>query len=304
MDDNTKDLDDFNIPLILTDEITIQSNKDIEILKIKNLIKLKYLNNIKKLPLNDQNYLNKNFDSIKDEVKKIECDIREKTISINQSIKIQEIELKKLFNEKELLNKNKIQSDIINNQQKLIDNYKKNNIKLKLNLDQVEKTLEKEISFSKNFLINNEELKTTINRYIIHNKKLQNNINQLKKDYLEASFSKSQINEMIVKIKFYQEENTRLSSELASIQKDYEITKNNLSNVENEKNNIYNQIKELNNSLNESKTIPLIFELKNNNNDSKNSDKLININNKKPQKIKAPSASEKDLDDQINDIFN
>ena len=304
MDDNTKDLDDFNIPLILTDEITIQSNKDIEILKIKNLIKLKYLNNIKKLPLNDQNYLNKNFDSIKDEVKKIECDIREKTISINQSIKIQEIELKKLFNEKELLNKNKIQSDIINNQQKLIDNYKKNNIKLKLNLDQVEKTLEKEISFSKNFLINNEELKTTINRYIIHNKQLQNNINQLKKDYLEASFSKSQINEMIVKIKFYQEENTRLSSELASIQKDYEITKNNLSNVENEKNNIYNQIKELNNSLNESKTIPLIFELKNNNNDSKNSDKLININNKKPQKIKAPSASEKDLDDQINDIFN
>lgn len=304
MDDNTKDLDDFNIPLILTDEITIQSNKDIEILKIKNLIKLKYLNNIKKLPLNDQNYLNKNFDSIKDEVKKIECDIREKTISINQSIKIQEIELKKLFNEKELLNKNKIQSDIINNQQKLIDNYKKNNIKLKLNLDQVEKTLEKEISFSKNFLINNEELKTTINRYIIHNKQLQNNINQLKKDYLEASFSKSQINEMIVKIKFYQEENTRLSSELASIQKDYEITKNNLTNVENEKNNIYNQIKELNNSLNESKTIPLIFELKNNNNDSKNSDKLININNKKPQKIKAPSASEKDLDDQINDIFN
>ena len=44
--------------------------------------------------------------------------------------------------------------------------------------------------------INNNELKNTISRYVIHNRKLQNNINQLKIDYPETSLTTVQINEM------------------------------------------------------------------------------------------------------------
>ncbi len=92
MDGKNKNLNDFNIPLILTEEINKQSNINIEILKIKDLIKLKYLNNIKHFPLNNNIYSNQDFDSIKNAAKKIEYDIREKKTSINESIKIQEIE--------------------------------------------------------------------------------------------------------------------------------------------------------------------------------------------------------------------
>ena len=52
-------------------------------------------------------------------------------------------------------------------------------------------------------------------------------------------------NELLSKIKFYQEENIRLSSELNSTQERYEAIKNNFDEVELEKNNIYKQIKDI-----------------------------------------------------------
>ena len=148
------------------------------------------------------------------------------------------------------------------------------------------------------------ELKKTISRYIVHNKKLQENLIQLKKDYSEISFNKSQINEMIVKINFYQEENIRLSSEIAKIKKDYELSKGNFINAENKRNNIYKKIKELNNSLVENKTIPTPFEKNNNNSVSKNAERLMDIRNIKLPKKNNSSEPKNDLDDEINDIFN
>ena len=303
MENNDKNLEEVNIPLILTKEINAQSNTNVEILKIKDLIEKKYLNNTNPLLLKDENLLDKDLNTIKDVAKKIEFDIKEKSSLINESIKIQEIELRKLYNEKDLLNQNKTQSDIINNQQKLIDRYKKNNIDLKSNIEVIEEMMQKKVNSNKKFLTDNEELKTTINRYIIHNKKLQDNIIQIKKD-LETSFSKSQMDEMIVKIKFYQEENIRLSSEVSSIKKDYEATKNNFINVENEKNNIYKQIKELSNSLDENKIIPSLFEKKEDSENSKNLKKLADITNIKLEKQKKTSHFEKKLDDEIDNIFN
>ena len=44
MDDNEKNLKDLNIPLTLNNEIKLESNKKIDILKINHLLKLKYLN--------------------------------------------------------------------------------------------------------------------------------------------------------------------------------------------------------------------------------------------------------------------
>ena len=303
MENNDKNLEEVNIPLILTKEINAQSNTNIEILKIKDLIEKKYLNNIHPLLLKDENLFDKDFNTIKDVVRKIEYDITQKSSLINESIKIQEIELRKLYNEKDLLNQNKTQSDIINIQQKLIDRYKKNNIDLKSNIEVIEEMMQKKVISNEKFLTDNEELKKTINRYIIHNKKLQDNIIQLKKD-LETSFSKSQMDEMIVKIKFYQEENIRLSSEISSIKKDYEAAKNNFINVENEKNNIYKQIKELSNSLVENKIIPSLFEKKEDSENFKNSEKSIDITNINLEKQKKTPNFEKKLDDEIDNIFN
>ena len=63
-------------------------------------------------------------------------------------------------------------------------------------------------------------------------KKLQkklNVVNESKKDFNEIFLDKSKKDEMISKIKFYQDENTRLSSEIINIKKKYETIKNNFT---------------------------------------------------------------------------
>ena len=248
MDDQESKFEDLSTTLILTNPLSSIPDKSIEILKIRDLIQIKYFKKINPVQ-NNKFLLNKNFINIKKEVMNINDDIKKKTSLINETIKNQETKLNKLYNEKKLLEQNKIQSDIILNQQKLIDNHKQNSTDLKLDLNESKKKLnEKDLSIRK-FLVNNAELKKTISRYIVHNEKLQNNIIQLKTEYSEISLTKSQIDEMTNKINFYQEENIRLSSEIIIIQKDYESIQNNFTEVENEKNNIYMQIKELNNSL-------------------------------------------------------
>ena len=295
MDDNEKNPKDLNIPLTLNNEIKLESNKKINILKINHLLKLKYLRNTK-------NILNNDFDSIKNTAKKIEYDIKEKTSLINETIKNQEIELKKLYNEKELLNQNNIQSDIINNQQKLIGDYKKNNIELKFNLNEIKKKLDKNLLDNRKFSINNNELKNTITRYVSHNKKLQENINQLKKKYSQ-SLTVSQINEITSKTKFYQEENVRLSSEIITLKENYEKIKRNFTDSENEKNNIFKQIHELNNSLIKNKSIPTYLDkdiIKNEYIESKISN---DVEDKNLSKLKKTPQKDEELDDKINNIF-
>ena len=77
-------------PLVLNKEIDLSPNlknsKNNEILKIKDLVKLKYLSSekVEKKLIRDD--LVKDFASIKDSAKKISSDIREKTILINDSI--------------------------------------------------------------------------------------------------------------------------------------------------------------------------------------------------------------------------
>lgn len=295
MDDNEKNPKDLNIPLILNNAIKLESNKKTEILKINHLLKLKYIRNTKSISSND-------FDSIKNTAKAIEYDIKEKTSLINETIKNQEIELKKLYNEKELLNQNDIQSDIINNQQKLIDDYKKNNIELKFNLDEIQEKLEKNLLDNRKFSINNNELKNTITRYVSHNKKLQENINQLKKDYSQ-SLTVSQINEITSKTKFYQEENVRLSSEIITRKENYEKIKRNFTDSENEKNNIFKQIHELNNSLIKNKSVPTYLDkdiIKNEYIESKISN---DVEDKNLSKLKKTPQKDEELDDKINNIF-
>jgi len=314
-------------PLVLNKEIDLSPNnknsKNNEILKINNLVKLKYLSSEKvvKKPIKDN--LIKDFASIKDSAKKISNDIKEKTILINDSINNQKKKIKLLYDEKKSLdqnrfefneNKNKIQSDIINNQLKLIENNKKDNNTLKATLDEIKKKLIETTDTSRSLEINNHELKNTLNKYIVHNKKLDKEIKQSKNTSPETSLNNEQINQINDRIddriKFYQEENIRLSSELSSFQKKYETISKNYNEVEFEKNSIFKQIQELNNSLSKTNFVNTSFSNENTEENSINNQELndiidddlnINLKNTKSDKDK---DKDKELDGEITDIFN
>jgi len=304
-DDNKEtDISDLNSKLILNDTSDQSSKTKLnnEILKINNLIKIKYFL-IKKNENRINNKIEKNFIDIKKSALQLNNNIKEKTFQITNSIENQKNQIQKLYKEEILFDQNKIQLDIINNQQELIDDYKQNNNQLKLYLDNLEKKIEQTLKSNRKFLINNNELKNTINRFIVHNKILQNNIQQLKKDSAESSLATLKLNEMIIQIKFYQEENIRLSNEIVNIKKNYETIKSNFNEVEIEKNNIYKKIKELNNSLIKNNIIGTPFVQETIVEDSINSKILNNISDTNLKKEKVKSEKVNDLDDQINNIF-
>ena len=304
MNDDDTITDYLDTPLILKNEVVVDLGKNIEILKISDLIKIKYSENSNFIQINNKSSLDQDFKTIKQSAMDMDEVLKRKTFLINNTIKCHETELNILYNEKKLSEQNNLQSDIIKNQKQLIDKQKLNNTDLKSNLNEVEKRLkEKDISIKK-FLIDNDELKVTISRYIEHNKKLQDNIIQLKKDYGENPLSKSQIDEMANKINFYQEENIRLSSEITDRNNDLESMKINFTKVELEKNNIFEKIKELNNSLINNNIVSTPFKKENYEDNSlklRTSDNIIDSNTSE-EKIKEKSS--KNLNDSISNIFN
>ena len=119
----------------------------------------------------------------------------------------------------------------------------------------------------------------------------------------EKSLDASKKDEMISKIKFYQDENTRLSSEIINFKKKHETIKNNFDDVENEKNNIFKKIKELNNSLIKNNIIGTPFVKETVAEDSINSKILNDITDTNLKKEKGKTKQNNDLDDQISNIF-
>ena len=262
--------------------------------KLKDNLKNDYLHN---------EDIKKDFKNIKISTSKINQDIKKNIFEISQSIYNQENEIKKISNEDILLNRNKIESEILNNQKLLIDEYKKINNNFKDDLDNLQKKFKLSIEDNKKILINNEELKDTISRYIKHNKNLQDHIHQLKEKEKETIIDKSVIEDLENKVKYYQHDNSRLSSEVVNIQNKYEMIKNNLTNVEDEKNKIFKQIQDLNNSLTKNNILgtPFVKDLLVE--DTINSKVLNDISesNKKSEQKKTDLA--KDLNKEINDIF-
>tara|TARA_B100000795_G_scaffold250260_1_gene218327 strand:+ start:44 stop:955 length:912 start_codon:yes stop_codon:yes gene_type:complete len=301
---NKEELDSLNTLLLLTNPIDSELRKNSEILKINNFIKIKYLENLNVIKKDNISFLDKDFQTIKKDMVDIDHNIKKKTSLINETIKYQETEIQRLYREKKLFEYSKIQSDIINNQEKLINNHKQNNTDLKFKSNEIEKELKKKDLTNRKFLINNTELKNTISRYITHNKKLQDDIIRLKKERPEISMSKSDFDEIKNKINFYQEENIRLSSEISIKQKDFEIMKNNFTEVESEKNTIYKQINELNNSLIKNNIVGTSFLKEKVKEDSINSKVLNDITNKNLENEKKKTQSDEVLNEQINDIFN
>ncbi len=112
----------LDFPLILKDEVTPSVLKN-EILKINKLIKHRYLIiKLKNIVKKDNNSI-KNFLDIKKSVLQIEKKAKEQTLEISKSINIKNHEIKKLSNEKILLDQNKIRIDILENQKMLIESY-------------------------------------------------------------------------------------------------------------------------------------------------------------------------------------
>ena len=255
-----------------------------------------------KISSDKQDLIQKEFSEIKQGAKVIEDNVKEKTLEITKRINLQELEIKKLNDEKVLFDRNKIQLDILNNQKQLIEKYKLKNENLKSSMRELDLKLKTISDHNEKLISNNTELKDTITRFIKHNKNMQNNIELLKKEQAESKIIKSQIIELTDQIKFYQEDNIRLSSEVLNIKKKYEIIKDNLNSVDREKNNIYKQIQELNNSLTTTNIVGTPFVKDKVKEDTINSKILNDISKSNLDKESIKSETE-DLDKEINDIF-
>jgi hypothetical protein len=165
------------------------------------------------------------------------------------------------------------------------------NKELKLNLKKLEIELEKSVQKNRSFEINSHELKSTISRYIDSYKKLQVE----KKQISNSQDLKS--NDEVKKIKFYQNENIRLSSELLTALKKNKVIKENLNNIELEKEKISNKIKELSSTIvGKSNVVPSTFVREISNIKKDHSEAKKDINNQ-------TDGDRKKLDDAINKIF-
>jgi len=199
------------------------------------------------------NDIDKNFLDIKNTTLELENSIKEQELKLTSTINNDEDKLKDLSDKKILFDKNKIQVDILKNQQFLIDEYKRNINRLNLELTETQKT-NQELSISND------------------------------------------------KIKFYQDDNIRLSSQVNDFQKKYETIKNNFNEVEKEKNVIFNKIKELNNSLLKNNIIGTPFLEKKIKEDTINS-KVLNDISENNLNDNKNSDKDIDLDVTVNDIF-
>ena len=139
-----------------------------------------------------------------------------------------------------------------NNLNQVTENNKQLDIEnkdLKADFDKTKNDLNENIEKNRSNEIHNSELKNTVSRYIVNTKKIQEKLDLAEKsNYLKLEAQTE-------KVKFYQEENVRLSSELLAAQKKNTTIKENLNFIETEKEEISNKIKELNKSIDEKTNI-------------------------------------------------
>ena len=178
----------------------------------------------------------------------------------------------------------------INTDLRKTDNEKKIN-KLDFNLD--EDISLSDIEQIQQEIINNQKL--LIDEYKNYNNKTNLELEELTKKI-------KQYDEIKNKIKFYQDDNLRLSNEMSDIKKKYEIIKENLNITEKEKNNIFKQIQDLNNSLLKNNIIGSPF-LKDKTGEININSKILNDISEKNLKDEKPQNINNDLNTLVKDIF-
>ena len=242
----------YSSPLLLVNEISKNASPKANMSFINNLNK----NNININEKIKNEIINELYNLFKKKIKK-------NTLKI---IFDQQIEIKKFQKKIEYLNESK----------KILEN---NNHDLQSNLNQI-------IEDKKILENNNHDLQSNLNKIIEDKKVLENNNHDLQssldkiieeKEMLiekntraqeELSLEKSnllnnsnneKLTELNNKLKFYQDENLRLSRDLSNSQETHHIIKKQLNDFEKQKNQISNQIQELNNSVSKSNLITPTF---------------------------------------------
>jgi len=242
----------YSSPLLLVNEISKNASPKANMSFINNLNK----NNININEKIKNEIINELYNFFKKKIKK-------NTLKL---IFDQQIKIKKFQKEIEYLNESK----------KILEN---NNHDLQSNLNQI-------IEDKKILENNNHDLQSNLNQIIEDKKVLENNNHDLQssldkiieeKEMLiekntraqeELSLEKSnllnnsnneKLTELNNKLKFYQDENLRLSRDLSNSQETHHIIKKQLNDFEKQKNQISNQIQELNNSVSKSNLITPTF---------------------------------------------
>ena len=274
------------LKIIIEEQLEIKNLKN----EINFLKKIKYelTNNYKILKNNYESTLEINKE-LKTNNKILQSDLNEVTKN-KEDLNIENNELKNNYEStleinKELKNNNKILQNDLNEITKNKENLDKRNKVLKINLKQTKKNLKDSLEKNRSFEINNAEIKNTLSRYIVNYKKLQEKLN-LVKDSKNLKLEKE-----LQKVKFYQNENIRLSSELLSMQKRNDIFKENFKNIEMEKEKISSKIKDLNKSIEEKTNIISSPIIKSSSDDAKKDIEKLD------------DKEQKSLDEAINRIF-
>ena len=225
----------------LKNKINFLKNNKIELIKKYEILLINYnnvLENFKKFKINNDD-LSKQIKILENNNYQLKNNL---DIIHNDNIKLN------TENEQYKIKNQELQSDLHQNidKNKLLTN---ENSTLSSTLKDNQKTLETYNQKNRSLEINNNEIKNTVSNYITHTKKIQNKLDELQ------NTKKLEIEEINKKVKFYQEENVRLSSELLAAQKKNITIKENLNFIETEKEEISNKIKELNKSIDEKTNI-------------------------------------------------
>ena len=213
----------------------IQLNNEINELRIGNEV---LQNNVNQVTENN-NQLDKKIVELKNDNNVLHNNLNQVTEN-NKQLDKKIVELK---NDNNVLHNN-LNQVTENNKQLDIENKD-----LKADFDKTKNDLNENIEKNRSNETHNLELKNTVSRYIVNTKKIQEKLDLAEKsNYLKLETQTE-------KVKFYQEENVRLSSELLAVQKKNTTIKENLNFIETEKEEISNKIKELNKSIDEKTNI-------------------------------------------------
>ena len=213
----------------------IQLNSEINELRIGNEV---LQNNVNQVTENN-NQLDKKIVELKTDNNVLHNNLNEVTEN-NKKLDKKIVELK---NDNNVLHNN-LNQVTENNKQLDIENKD-----LKADFDKTKNDLNENIEKNRYNETQNLELKNTVSRYIVNTKKIQEKLDLAEKsNYLKLETQTE-------KVKFYQDENVRLSSELLAVQKKNTTIKENLNSIETEKEEISNKIKELNKSIDEKTNI-------------------------------------------------
>ena len=235
----------FNYKIKLKSEV-----KNLMIDELYLYLKKKVKKNTLKLIIDKQLEI-KNLKNKINHIKNIESELKNNYHILQDNYESVLINNKNLETNKEIVdNKNKelkINNDVLLNNLKQIgesnETLKNENKELKNDLNEARLDTKESLEKNRSFEINNFELKNTVSRYIVNTKKIQEKLNMVEGSKI---FELDQQND---KVKFYQDENIRLSSELLSSKKINETIKENLNFIETEKEKISDKIKELNKSI-------------------------------------------------------